>query len=410
MAVASNIWILSALLATVTACSASSFKSDGDKKIDSADVHLNPPAVLGRKPVNQTIDSLDEAGILSPQGLNAHEDYVTAVPGGGGSASDGVDAVIWLPCGADPEAHYAFEGAAGAKVRIAGDFCSEPLASGSLDVIFVVDFSGSMTSPQFHNDPTVNGTCGRLEAMRSMVAEVMRRNGPNTTITLSVVGFSDGASLRLAPSSIAEAAPLLNVTNLCGSDAPSASTNYQAAFEVTNQLLAQLSSTSKAVYFLSDGYPSVARPGEDARIAGVTAAYQMRASHPDTVVNAIFLGIDPQASGSPAAMLQEITGDPQRVRIVANAYDAVEQITEISIPTALDTEARASHQSGDAAATRVNVESFQNTAPGRYSFMTAPIVLSGVADQAVGHRIRIVVPAASGPLQSGAIIDYTLIP
>ena len=403
------------------ACSGSSFEGAPDREgIDNAGIearsrnptvnHKGIDAPEEGAATNHFVDSLDQPGFLSKTGLGAHHDYNTSTPSAPGTndgysrIEEGADAVLWLPCGADPQARYPFSGPPGMTLRVGGDFCAEPKRGGSLAIVFVIDFSTSMVDLE-RNDPTVNGSCGRLAAVRSIVDELIKINGPQAPISVTVVGFGSDADVRLPPTPIGSVSPALAVGSLCGSNGGIAMTNYQAAFQVTDAVLGSIEGDAKQVYFITDGEPTKARGGSP-REAGLQAAQMMRFAHPEAAINAVFLGSGGQGG---VDLLAAIAGDASRVRAVANAGEMAEKIREFTLPALVSPRVAATVDSV-VGSSGLPILSFKQTAEDRYTFATAPLVMTGQQGVATEYVIRIMVPVAGGAYTSGAIVEFTIVP
>lgn len=234
--------------------------------------------------------------------------------------------LLRVPCGS-PEVFRVKLGAHGDAgmdgniklvMAVQGEFCPEPV--GETNIVLVVDFSGSMGVNVFRegepgNDPQVNGSCARLEAVRRLVDELQTPRPGQTNFTIGMVPFAGKVmeDYQVAPGSLADFESSITADNLCrfvrtdgmpgendegalaGTGRLSSGTNYEAAFERAKE---QLDATEgkKVIFFITDGTPTVPAGNPwmgggigSAKSAGLDAANALRQAHPDTFIHALFL-------------------------------------------------------------------------------------------------------------------------
>ena len=219
-------------------------------------------------------------------------------------------------------------------MTLSGEFC--PLASDSLKIIFLVDFSLSMynKSNGEGNDPIVNGSCGRMSAVEAIVNRVLETS-QNTSAQAAIVPFSIDVIGSPQLSSLNQFQNQITAENLCGGVRY---TNYKAGFDGVYDLLANTSG-EKIIYFITDGLPTYGGGGENGyflrhRDAATTSASRLR-SMENLTLNTIFLGNvfdDASEHFQPQAFLEEITGSADRVKIVSEADQLASQILNINRP------------------------------------------------------------------------------
>lgn len=227
-----------------------------------------------------------------------------------------------------------------ANMLLTGEFC--PQAPAALSIVFLVDFSLSMFNKDKArgNDQVVNGSCGRLDAVKA----ILERHGANiadknSTIKVGVIQFaSDLVGDGIPLTEIGQMSDKETVENFCrGIDG----TNYKVALEAAAKML-KTESGRKVVYLISDGLPTeggdAARGFDPAhRDAAITAIKALRKSIDDLTYNTVFLGdleVQKEEAGfDPVDFLTELTGDKERVKLVAKAEDLAEEILDIKPPT-----------------------------------------------------------------------------
>jgi Mg-chelatase subunit ChlD len=174
---------------------------------------------------------------------------------------------------------------AGVPMTVQGEFC--PLET-QRDIVFVIDVSGSMNGVNQANDPRMGNTCGRLEAMQSVIASATQ----GASARFAGVTFSNAVSN--VSSAFATSIDGVFAGNLANTVcAAGGGTNYTASLERAEQLLASArASASKEIYFLTDGQPDNggADPLNNPDINGVAVAARLRAA--GVTVVTVMLGSD----------------------------------------------------------------------------------------------------------------------
>ncbi len=245
-----------------------------------------------------------------------------------------------------------------AVARIKGQFC--PTSHNKLTVLFVVDYSGSMGrhieaagQPEHPgNDPQVNGSCGRLRAAQAIIGKIKAEARAGDTVEIGMVPFAGGIvtnriqKITNLPAFealvtkdtfcqyvVQDASFGYDPTNPGGIDGPTSllggllgigkvdsSTNYNAAFTAAESLLTGVYGR-KVTYFISDGEPTSG--GADPVAAGIAAGKSLRDHVDNLTVNGVLLGsIGPSAQ----AVLEQVAGSPDRVRVADSADQLAAQI------------------------------------------------------------------------------------
>lgn len=227
-------------------------------------------------------------------------------------------------------------------VTIEGSLCQELKTVEVTEpkkIVFALDTSGSMQEI----DPLVGGTCSRLGAAQALVSSLKTRFPDPTLIYLSIVEFGDsaqsvtGGEYRLLDFELNFLSPQIFCKTL-----PQA-TNYEAAFDLISRTL---DSSETHIYMITDGAPSIDLTGQYCldenrleispvcRQRSAVAAATLRSQTPN--LNILFLSdpINPQASeGYRAYLVNDIAGDPNRVKFASNASEAVAQIEDFEKPS-----------------------------------------------------------------------------
>jgi hypothetical protein len=223
------------------------------------------------------------------------------------------------------------------KILVNGEFC--PQAPARLNIVFLIDFSLSMYNEKEDrgNDPVVDGSCGRLDAARAIInSHKQNITDEETKITASVVQFSSTLEGKIEPIEIADFKDELTTENFCKG---TTGTNYKVAFETATEMLAEVNGT-KVVYLISDGMPTEGGGGarENAprhRDAAQAAADEMRKEVKLLTYNTVYLGNIKdlkEENFDPKTFLEELTGSPERVKLVEKAENLAEEILKIEKP------------------------------------------------------------------------------
>jgi len=227
----------------------------------------------------------------------------------------------------------------GTTLKVTGELC--PKSFGQLNVLFVVDFSGSMEQ----NDPrNLLLSCGRLAAARAILKKFEDDMGQGDDVRVGLVSFDDVGRITKPLEPLKNFKSTLNIFQMCGYN--EANTNYKAAFDTAAQAF-NGAQGNKVVYFISDGLPSIGGSGAadpvdtqgTHKAAGLQSAQALLGSQ--VAINAIFLNRDNSAQAG-APYLNQITGSPQRVRIANDANQLADKVIELAIPRVNLVEAQAS--------------------------------------------------------------------
>lgn len=338
---------------------------------------------------------LDGSGIDTDTGKGGDDESTDHDTG----ISANTDGVLWLPCnpgesgaGAFPSDFYGYKET---QIQVSGEFCPSPSLTGSVSVLFVIDHSGSMegSASEGPNDPTTQGSCGRLRAAEALMKKYATMN--DADVEASVVGFSDQARVQLPFADLAATQAQLNASIFCGSDSNRARTNYEAAFDTAYTQLTNRSGT-KVVYFISDGSPTAGRG--DPRQSGLASATRLRGLT-DVSLYALFVGYKSGNANNPQGYLELITGDPKKVRITANADELANAATTLGqgdvkieaadVLASLDVKGNTS----TIALERFGLRSTNKT---HYIWLTKPIELTGDAQEAILNQLTVTAKTSEG--------------
>ena len=313
--------------------------------------------------------------------------------------SSNTDGVLWLPCkpgesgaGVFPADFYGYKGT---QIQVSGEFCPSTSLTGSVSVLFVIDHSGSMegSASEGPNDPTTQGSCGRLRAAEALVKKYATMK--DADVEVSVVGFSDQARVQLPFADLPSTQAQLNAGVFCGSDSNLARTNYEAAFDTAYTQLTNRSGT-KVVYFISDGSPTAG--GGDPRQSGLTSALRLRGLA-DVNLYALFVGYKSGSANNPQGYLEQIAGDPKNVRITSNADELTKAATTIGQGdvkiAAADVLASLEIQGNTSkiALERFGVRKSDKT---HYIWLTKPFELKGDEQDAVLNQLSVTAKTSEG--------------
>jgi hypothetical protein len=299
----------------------------------------------------------------------------------------------------------------GKLIQVSGEVC--PTQTSDLMVQFIIDFSGSMN----RNDPSIgsggSATCGRYQAVKSIIDRINSARGNDSQVTVNVISFGSFARTIVNEVDIAQFSPTADA--ICRND--DQGTNYKVAFEMANQNLSASKRSAKIVYFISDGIPNEGGIGSvfnnlnDSGSAGAgrIAAENLRRNHPEVVLNALLLkpaGVNLPLDPTP--YLGQITGDPSRVRIVSEASQLAERATELlSLTVNLDnSKATARIGAKGAAGESVKIANFAQSSGStkKWQFTTDDINIGSYAGRGQPITLTIEVPeAGSGRVHSSQI-------
>jgi hypothetical protein len=303
--------------------------------------------------------------------------------------SDGENGVFWMPCNDDKGGGAksgSIKGPLGADVRVAGELCPAKSAEGALTVLFVVDYSGSMTGIiEGPNDPGDN--CGRLRAADALLKKFSGPDYKGYDLKFGLVGFSTDSSVRLPFQNLQAMQGTLNAGTWCGSDSALALTNYNAAFTVSQQALTGVQGRT-VIYFISDGSPTTG--GEEQ--GGLDAANALKTAMGDNlVINAVFLGYN-GSKANPQGYLEQITGDPKRVRVVDGADALVDAVQELDtgLPK-IEKSAVKATLTANGSTTDVALDTVKphKKKAGAFIYMTKPFTLKGEVGKETVNEISV---------------------
>ncbi len=248
-----------------------------------------------------------------------------------------------------PPALQTLNGPRSTGIQFRGEVC--PVATNELVVMFVNDESGSMRDA----DPSFLGGlfgCGRYSAAKELMNYIASVKSDSDRIFVGLVTFGTGAVIRtgLVPFDTFRQTHL-RASNFCDyKNGDAAATDYDEAFVLTQQVLAQKPSTglsataSEAVFLISDGMPTASRtvPFSDTHPVGSDGfnapqrdgLNSSRLLSPYAKLSALYLD-RPQpgrSNGDPRTYLNALTKDPNRVAIASNAKDLASKMAELALP------------------------------------------------------------------------------
>jgi hypothetical protein len=409
----------------LSACNDSGFKgsakdpaADGMGNATPETPRLEQPGWIGPKAKNEFRKAFDEAsvgqdGSGGPGGPGG--------PGGSGGSGgpngstpsladellNGVDGLLWVPCGASAskltEFTADFAGKKGARVRLSGEFCPETKAE-QITILFVIDHSGSMEGvgaplTDGPNDKTSGGTCGRLRASELLVKKYAALK--DTKVKAGVVNFSSTANIEVPVGDLDDLQNRLNESTFCGLDKNGGFTNYKDALSNAEKALEGIDGP-KIVYFITDGSPTFVngrRDGPEAARLGLEAARELRKLD-DLSLNALFVGFRGNKAENPRAYLEQITGSPESVRVVADAEDLVKAAASLGVGGVKLSKAdtRVVLQNGTEESSVGMAKLILNPAKSGsvHIWATEPFVLVGAKDQVVTNTLTAAVKVPGG--------------
>jgi hypothetical protein len=363
-------------------------------------------------------NSDNQSEIADSNDPNCNLDQILTDPNGTANVKDGETYLFWQPCDREKavtQASTAFKGPRGAKIRIAGGFC--PKAVAPLNILFVVDFSGSMIGNALDpaNDPIKGGSCGRLDAIRAVIAKVKREVPDEADVKAGLAGFSFEAKEKLSLQPLEDLEGSINIDNACGSDGENAKTNYKAALETSLSILSGVDEQKTVIYFISDGEPTWPRPADDqsdltlASKLGLQAAQSLRSSITDLTFNIIYLG-NADAELESRSYLDEISGDAKSVVLVQNADELTEAATSLKVPEiGMQKETIKAKALADTKKRSVVIEKFQlGKKSKQWIFITEPFPLWGETGSVVENRLNVLAKTDEEKELAASIrVDFT---
>ena len=231
-------------------------------------------------------------------------------------------------------------------LSFAGEVCPTPLAQDPR-ILFIVDVSGSMGDRQntFGGIPTgpiipgadtfENGTCGRYEAIKAILAET-KASAATQTGRAGIILF--GSSIH--PNSVEftnleDFEARVTPENIC---LAVDGTNYQQAFLTAKEWLDAEEGTLKVAYFISDGEPTeingnLAPPLEVLKSTSIEAGKSLTQAGLEgtsTKLFQVFLGV---ASPESLEVMEGIAGEDNldSIKEVEKASDLAKVLTDFSI-------------------------------------------------------------------------------
>jgi hypothetical protein len=423
-----------AAMAAVMACSNTSFTGGDNKKAANALPKPTPPTSTATGTVTSTGTN------VSSQQLNL------SCPNGQGTAT----------------LNTAVTGAQNTTVTLVGEFCgvSPSAAPSKLNVLFIIDWSGSMRD----NDPDILGTCGRLQAAQTIVQKLQSQFQQGDGILIGVQPFGATAQQGIAPVALSQFSAALTDQVFCRDDA--GDTNYDSAFRAATQTLQGLNNGgANVVYFITDGVPDTSGDGQTNAFAnpnntnggfntgfingfgtstdtstttggvlspeaqqlqqayaqGLASAQALRAV-PNTTLNALILtdttgqnnnvpGFTPPA---PNDYLTQIAGDASHAKVAANASDLAAQIQQFQTPQGLVLNADSGSGNLNTATLGTQVIKLASVSqePGKqgvWQFTTEPFKLLGAGTSATENDVTISIKGGDGKTYTAtAVINFTV--
>lgn len=416
-----------------------------------------PPSVNGGGPNDKPVDPSD--GSKNPNDPTVPSSGGN-IPGGnpnnpnsGGDGinqtdGQGVEKLFELTCdtgedGSRPLVDFAEKRDVKIVARVKGEFC--PKAQRILNVMFIVDWSGSMGRHKkpgtglevAGNDPQIGGTCGRLKGAQQVINAIKAQQKPTDQVFITMMPFAGGAIAKRAvkPVALPQFESQMNAQTFCsyvvqdssygyhpqnpgGIDGAAeamvdldqgySATNYKAAFDSSAAIL-KGAGGRKVVYFISDGEPTAGGSRlVSSEKAGIAAAKRFRDQVDNLTFNALLLGHD---GAGAEKLLQEVAGSAARVRLAEDAQALATQILQFPDSVAID------ENSGSA---QVRVAPFASKALGlkylkkdairdaRWVFETQPFILLGVPGLPINNEVTVKATGNDGSThQSFITIRYT---
>ena len=258
-----------------------------------------------------------------------------------------------------------------ALAQLTGHICPTPQKPSRITVLFLIDWSGSMATM----DPLVGGSCGRLQAAKAITNYVKNSADPQTAVQEGMIPFSSTVDLGgiLPLSDIDTFASNLTADRICRA---AGGTNYIAPLQQARQMLTGVQGRV-VIYFITDGAPNIDIDGrysfdnDPAVVAQtISASQDLKAVSPGLTVNSILLGAQAFIAQS---TMNTVSGDPQRVKLVANATDLAQSILKFESPTLVPTSATAELKySGKTKQVGIASVTPDPDKPGEWIFTTEP--------------------------------------
>jgi len=266
------------------------------------------------------------------------------------------------------------------KARMAeltGSICPKPQRPSRITVLFLIDWSGSMQTM----DPKVGDSCGRLQAAKAITSYLKNSADPSTVVQEGMIPFSTAVDVTgiIPLADVDTFAQSLVADKFCRA---AGATNYHAPLQQARYMLQGVQGRV-LIYFITDGAPNVKLDGSfsfdnDPTVIGhaIDAGRALKDVTPGVTLNSILLGA--QAATAQSTMTN-VTGDPNRVKLVSNATDLAGSILKFEPPTLVPTSATATLTSGGVSkqVAIASIDPDPNN-PGNWIFKTAPFELEGL--------------------------------
>lgn len=321
--------------------------------------------------------------------------------------------------------------AAKVTATVKGKFC--PKSNAQLNVLFVVDHSGSMGrhipglgQPEVAgNDPQVDGSCGRLRAAQAIMAKLTADAKAGDDIRIGMVPFAGGIIpnrvIQLSSKTDFEAKVTKDVfcsyvvqdlsfgldpTNPGGIDGSlssiDASTNYTAAFSAAESMLTAAYGR-KVVYFISDGEPTSG--ALDPVLGGIAAGESLRKHVDNLTLNGLLLG---SIGTSARGVLEAVAGSPDRVRDADKADELAEAILQFADASIDESTGKAwlSVLPYPKAELGLKYLSPDPTAPGVWIWETQPFILLGQKGEEVENVVTVTAQGKDGSTHQSEVKIY----
>ena len=257
----------------------------------------------------------------------------------------------------------------GQKIKVSGNICYTPKienVTSKLTVMLVNDVSDSMQE----NDPLTNGSCGRYQAISSIIEKLKALMTDQVEINVGILNFASYGQTLLEMTNIKNLQSL-PVNEICDHYAQ---TNYEDALGKASRILSQYDG-NRALYFITDGLPTQSNSSGDHRQRGLEAAENLRFSISDLVFYSIYLESKEERSvfsPDPAQYLSKVTGKSENVKLVKDAASLATEIAKFELPEPQDTQLSKPSLSleFDGQKKDIAVESFKRVSDGVWKFET----------------------------------------
>ena len=223
-------------------------------------------------------------------------------------------------------------------VNLKGQFC--PSAPSQLNLVFLLDTSYSLTTPEKPNDPIVDGSCARLDAVEAIIKRYQNIVDADTAeVRVTVIPFARNVGEVIEQEKATDMEDRLTTDYFCAGI--KGGTNYKAVFNKAADLFEDKNGKF-VTYFITDGMPTFSGDAngkndfrEVHRKAGTSAATDLRNRvGKKMILNTVYLGNDydevkEEFDFDFEDYLVDITGDKSRYRVAEKADDLVEKVLDI---------------------------------------------------------------------------------